>query len=398
MTAPHLLAAALPAFRLVGTIVAVVAVLAAIFFVILVVHHSYTSRQRRRRAEAIRRVTPLLAPALGSGEERALRVAVHEARRQEGDWAVGIVLREARRELRGAPAEQICRILNDMGEVTRFGRDVSSRHVWRRVRALRELALCGGDVVRDAMLAAANDDPSPEVRRTARDGLLADGRPASIKAAIQSYLRDTPAGTAWKRSFYARLAAVGAEDLRTLLTSGTLNREEEKLALEALGDARVTAALPLARQLLSDPHPEIRATAARVVGKLGDRDNRDALRALLGDSEWFVRAAAARAFETIPADERTLRLLEVGLEDAAWWVRANAAHALTCQGDAGIECLIDAVEKHDPFATDAALSALGLVTLRPLARERLTQMLSRLPEKDTSRVRELVAATAAAGV
>jgi hypothetical protein len=398
MTAPHLLAVALPAFRLVGTIVAVVAVLAAIFFVILVVHHSYTSRQRRRRAEAIRRVTPLLAPALGSGDERALRTAVDAVRLEEGDWAVGIVLREARRELRGAPAEQICRVLNDMGEVTRFGRDVSSRHVWRRVRALRELALCGGDVVRDAMLAAAKDDPSPEVRRTARDGLLADGRPASIKAAIQSYLRDTPAGTAWKRSFYARLAAVGSEDLRTLLTSGTLNREEEKLALEALGDARVTAALPLARQLLSDPHPEIRATAARVVGKLGDRDNRDALRALLGDSEWFVRAAAARAFETIPADERTLRLLGVGLEDAAWWVRANAAHALTCQGDAGIECLIDAVENHDPFATDAALSALGLVTLRPMARERLTRILSRLPEKDTYRVRELVAATAAAGI
>jgi HEAT repeat protein len=397
MSAPYLLAAALPGFRVVGTAVAVVAVLAAIFFVILVVHHSYTSRQRRRRADAIGRVTPLLGKALESRNERALRAAVYRARQQEGDWAVGIVLREARRELRDAPAEQICRILNDMGEVTRFGRDTSSRHEWRRVRALRELALCGGNAARDAMLQAAFEDTSSEVRRTARDGLLADGRPDSIKAAIESYQRDTPAGTAWKRSFYARLAAVGAEELRALLESGTLDHEEKKLALEALGNARVSAALPLARRLLSDPHPEIRATAARVVGKLGDREHLDALRPLLADSEWFVRAAAARAFETVPADERTLGDLEDGLQDQAWWVRANAAHALACQGDAGIESLIEAVENADPFANDAALSALGRVTLQPTARARLTRILSRLPPEHTSRVRELVEATAAAG-
>ena len=395
MSAPHLLAVALPTFRFVRTTVAVVAVLAVVFFVILVVHHAYTSRQRRRRTEAIGRVTPLLAATLGHTDERALRAAVYRARQQEGDWAVGIVLREARRELRGAPAEQISRILGDMGEVTRFGRDTASRHEWRRVRALRELALCGGNAARDAMLEAANDDSSPEVRRTGRDGLLADGRPASIKAAIESYRRDTPKGIAWKRSFYARLAAVGAEELRAQLDSGTLGREEEKMALEALGDARARGALPSARRLLSDPHAEIRATAARVVGKLGDREDLAALRPLLADSEWFVRAAAARAFETVPADERALGDLEEGLRDEAWWVRANAAHALACQGDAGIASLLGAVANADRFANDAALSALGRVTMQPAARARLTRILSGLPDGHSSRVRELVVATAA---
>ena len=366
-----------PGYRAVIGFIVALGLIALAFCVALVVHHGVTSTRRRRRTSLMQRATPFLAAHVASGDK--LRAGVVESRRKFGDWATAIVLREARREVRGERATRLTEALVEMGEVKRLRHALHSRQAWRRVQVVRELSQCGGDEARDALVEATRDK-APEVRRAAREGLLVDGRPESIKTAIASYREDAPTGTTWRRSFYAQLAGASAVDLRGLLESGTLDREEEKLALEALGEARVAAALPLARERLNASEPEIRATAARVVGKLADASSMPALVRLLGDPEWFVRAAAAKAFDSLKADEAAFKALRASLADESWWVRVNAAHALAQQGESGVEHLMNAVDGTDAFSRDAGLAALGHAMMAPAARRRLQSTLSRLPD------------------
>ena len=365
-----------PAYRLVVHIIVVLGLIALAFCVLLVVHHGITSTRRRRRTLRVERATPLLASSIGTGAK--LKAAIVESRREHGDWATSVVLREARREIRGEQADQISVALTEMGEVTRLRGLLRSRQDWRRVQAARELGQCGGDEARDA-LAEASRDPVPQVRRAAREGLLADGRKESVETAIASYKADDTPGMSWRRSFHARLAMVAPETLAASLANGELSGSEEKLALEALGEARYAQALPLARARLAHAEPEIRATAARVVGKLGDRGSSADLTRLLSDEEWYVRAAAAKAFESVEVDDATFRALRERLADEAWWVRANAAHALAQRGERGVETLLDAVQGQDAFSRDVGLAALGHAMMVPASRRHLELSLRRLP-------------------
>ena len=366
-----------PAYRAVIFFIVALGLLALAFCIVLVLHHAVTSARRRRRTLLMQRATPLLAPHVATGN--GLQAAVAESRRLHGDWATAIVLREARREVQGDRAAQLTAALVEMGEVTRLRRAMQSRQDWKRVQAVRDLGQVGGDEARAGLIEATRDK-SGEVRRAAREGLLADGRPDSVKSAIASFREDSPIGITWRRSFYARLAGVSPDAARELLVSGGLDREEQKLALEALGEARVSEALPLARERLSDPDPEIRATAARVVGKLGDNTSVAALTGLLADPEWFVRAAAAKAFDSVTVDDKAFAALRRNLNDETWWVRVNAAHALAQQGDGGVETLLSAVEGDDAFSRDAGLAALGHAMMGPAARRRLESTLTRLPD------------------
>jgi len=361
------------AFRAIIIVVFTLVALIATFCLGLVAHHALSSRRRNRRGRLVRQATPYLAALIGSWER--LSPALREARRRYGDWATAVVLREARREVRGDRATEISAALLEMGEVRRLQRAARSRAGWKRAQAVRELGQCGGDVARVELVEAAQD-PSPEVRRAARDGLLSDGRPESVQAAMRSFLRDAPTRSTWRRSFYAHLASAAATELRGLLASGALAGDEEKLGLEALGDARDPEAVPLARERLSARDPEIRATAARVAGKLNDSFSGPQLVALLRDSEWFVRASAARAFESLRADPAALSALGKSLADETWWVRTNATRALARQGEAGAEILLAAADGPDAYSRDAALAALSLVPLAPAARSRFDRILT----------------------
>jgi HEAT repeat protein len=366
-----------PGYRVVIFFILTLGAIALAFCLVLVAHHGVTSTRRRRRTAVVQRAMPFLAPYVATGDKLAQGVA--ESRRLHGDWATAIVLREARRELRGDRAALLTAALVDMGEIARLRHQLQSRQDWRRIQAARELGQCGGDEARD-LLVQALEDKSPEVRRAAREGLLADARSASIKAAIASFRNDSDVVPTWQRSFYARLAATAPDEVRDLLASQSLERAEEKLALEALGEARVATALPLARARLADPEPELRATAARVIGKLGDAQSIPLLTGMLSDPEWFVRAAAAKAFDNLRVDDGAFRALRRSMSDETWWVRVNAAHALAQQGDGGVETLLSAVEGDDAYSRDAGLAALGHAMMAPATRRRLEGTLRRMPE------------------
>lgn len=355
-----------------GVIVLTVVVLA--LSVVVIAHHLITDRQRVRNRERFERASTLLAPRLVANDA-ALDDAVREARSSSGDRAVALVLRKARFDLRGPVVERVTTILAGMNEVHRLQKEMKSRREWKRVAAVRGLGECGGADARASLVEAAGDESS-EVRRAAREGLLNDGSTEAVQAAIHSFLTDLPRRAGWRRSFYARLASVSAAQMTKLIDSGGLAPGEEKLAIEALGDAGDPSALALAMSRIHSPDAEARATAVRVLGKVGRRVDVPIVLSALRDSEWFVRAAAARSLESILNLPREVKhedewlgalcsRLEDALADPSWWVRANAARALARSGPLGVDTLLEAVSSKDRYARDAAVAALSMATVTP---------------------------------
>ena len=345
--------------------------------VIVLLHHVITDNRRRRNRERFESAAVTLAPLL-VGTTSGLEKGVADARRHNGARAVGLVLRKARIDLKGDVTDRIAKILEETGEVKKLLKEARSRREWRRAGAIRGLGECGGAMARKKLIEAAHED-SGEVRRAARDGLLNDGTPEAVRAAIQSFLTDLPRRASWRRTFYARLAFVAADQLTTLIRSGELKPAEEKLAIEALGDAGRRSALSLAVERLTSPDAEMRATAVRVIGKVGHETEMILLIEALNDIEWFVRAAAARALEWMltlngavthaSARQSAFEKLAYRLTDASWWVRANAARALARGGTSGVMLLLRAAEASDRYARDASVAALAMASsLTPEAR------------------------------
>jgi HEAT repeat protein len=343
---------------------------------VVVGHHIVTDRERRRNRERFESAAVLLAPHLVANSAE-LESAVEAARRKNGDQAVALVLRRARYDLSSPVNVRITAILEAMGEVEHLLRQFASRRDWKRTIAIRGLGECGGTRALGALTIAA-DDVSSEVRRAARDGLISDGSKRAIHVAIASFIRDLPRRSGWRRSFYARLAVIGADELTALVRSGQLASGEEKLAIEALGDAGRPSALALALERINSPEGEIRATAVRVLGKVGRDPELTLVFDALKDKEWFVRAAAARSLEWILTlhGRSTHLTLQYGaadrlgncLTDSSWWVRANAARALSRIGEPGLAVLMRTVENPDRYARDAAIAALAMTPLSSAAR------------------------------
>src|SRR6187401_3771323 len=114
-----------PGYRVVIFFIMTLGAIALAFCLVLVAHHGVTSTRRRRRTAVVQRAMPFLAPYVATGDKLAEGVA--ESRRRHGDWATAIVLREARRELRGERAALLTAALVDMGEITRLRHELQSR-------------------------------------------------------------------------------------------------------------------------------------------------------------------------------------------------------------------------------------------------------------------------------
>lgn len=351
------------------------------------IHHIFSDRNRRRNRQRFEAAASFLAPAMVAGDG-ALKSHVQQARVRFGDRAVSLVLRRSRYDIKGEAAEAITEALRDMGAIDALLRELRSRRDWKRSTAARGLGECGGEEARKALSEAAFDQVG-EVRRAAREGLLADGTPDAIHTAIHSFLEDLPRRAGWRKSFYARLASVAPNALLELIEDQKLNVTEEKLALEALGDSASPDALPLAIARVNAAEPEMRATAVRVIGKLGGGSALHLVINALSDPAWFVRAAGARSLEWMfgarkmaaenPAEaNRALDDLAGRLVDGSWWVRANAARALSQSGERGIDLLFSASESNDAYARDASLAALAMTTLEPPQRQRLEAIVARL--------------------
>jgi HEAT repeat protein len=213
-------------------------------------------------------------------------------------------------------------------------RYLRSRLWWRRALALRALGLTQA---RDhtGQLIAALDDPHPDVRAAALDG-LADMRDPAALPAIVARVHDTSLHRGRRGAALRAFGADGEPLLLELAEADPANRLNCIHALAICGTAR---SRPVLCRFTLDPRLDVRATAYEALAHVGldDASARVAIDGLESDDA-PVRAMAAYALAAWQGPGEAAARLANHLDDT-WVVAVRAARTLQSMGPAGAALL-----------------------------------------------------------
>jgi HEAT repeat protein len=210
-------------------------------------------------------------------------------------------------------------------------RYLRSRLWWRRALALRALGLAQA---RDhtAQLIAALDDPHPDVRAAALDGLT-DLHDLAALPAIVVRLHDTSLHRGRRG---AALKAFGSDCEPFLLELSSVDPANRLNYIHALAICGTARSRPVLCRWTHDPRVEVRATAFEALAYVGlDADAaRVAVEGLESDDP-PVRAMAAYALGGWQGPGDAAARLARHLDDT-WSVAVRAARSLQSMGHAGV--------------------------------------------------------------
>jgi HEAT repeat protein len=212
-----------------------------------------------------------------------------------------------------------------------------------------------GDERGTTMILRTLNAPNQETRRIAAIALGMTGDPRAVAPLIETARRGTfdaatPEGRRQRRRMFEAMAAVGAEilpPLIDLLASG--DPAVSGLAADALAQMGSKAVTPLANALSSHPDITVRVAAARLLGRLREREAVEPLMEtlretlvgpyplvfllrLFGDRTAPVRAAAAAAIGEIGGLDGAGLLLSSSRYDPSMEVNEAAEAALARSG------------------------------------------------------------------
>jgi hypothetical protein len=234
----------------------------------------------------------------------------------------------------GSVVEQLRNAARVLGFIDVWTGELAHRRWWVRAEAARALGL-----VRESrstmLLVKTLDDEHEEVRAAAVEalGLLGDRR------AIDPLLARLPDQSRHQRArIIEALGAFGDAATPALVAHGRAHPEDAAMVADLLGlIAGVAAVTELGRWMASD-RPDVRTAALRALGTIGldDQTFRHAVDGL-DDPSADVRAMAARAIGRAHRYDAAI-LLAPRLDDE-WLVAAHAADALRKLGPTGLHYL-----------------------------------------------------------
>jgi HEAT repeat protein len=307
------------------------ALLASTVLAAVVLERAAFAVQQVRSARIARRYNALVRRALDGDDAARRALSASPSRHHIAIARLLIVpLIEDRDPSRIAEARATAKVLAVFPIAERYLR---SRWWWRRSIALRMFGLIQA---RDhsAQLIAALDDPHPDVRAAALDGLLDLQNPATVPAiAVRLYDESMPPG---RRA--AALKAFGSSCEPFLLELSALDAAHRRSCALALAICGTPRSRPVLCRWTRDLRPGVRAAAFRALGDIGLDD--DATRAAIENLESEdsqVRAMAARALRGC-RDPGAAISLAPRLDDT-WVVAVQAAHTLESMGMAGLAVL-----------------------------------------------------------
>lgn len=200
---------------------------------------------------------------------------------------------------------------------------LASKDLATRMRAREAVCAKGKGVVLAVADLLQHEDPI--VRRTAAEilGTIGDERPLDALLAAS----DDPDSGVRGAASQALRGYRSEKTVRVLIAR--LAQPDTDVAAEAAAAlaAQGEIAVPSLVELLGSERRELQATAADVLGKIGDARATDSLLKLLDHSDAWVRTSAARALGGLKDKKAAERLIGL-LRDATSSVRVAAAEAL----------------------------------------------------------------------
>ena len=316
--------------------------------------HAVGSRRSRRRAAELERGRALVRALL---TRRCLPGEAVGALDEMPGAIVGALVHEVHALRDGRDRDIFHEVLRGTSWHADLVRRARSRLWWRRLaaaRALSEVATAEHLLVVHALI----EDEEPAVRLAAAPVIERLASPGLATALLERAI----AARGAERNVLIEILA-GTDTLVLPLLEERLRAPCEPDTLRVLLDlaarVRFPSLLPLLVPQAAHASREIRIAAATCLAHFPHPQSAGALRRLLEDPAWPVRARAAAALGTIGAVEAVDELLEA-LRDRAWWVRLRAALALRLLGPIGVEALRRVDPADDRFAHDMSRYVLSL--------------------------------------
>jgi len=328
-----------------GTAIAAAAVLASLVAIGLAARR-WDRRSRLVRAEA--QVRPILYGAMelggfASGEVDAL------TRAQKRDLEA--MARSLLPKLRGQDRETLGRLLDQWGAVETARKDRHSKRFGVRAKAGQFLGDAGSPTaVRD--LIELLHDHDPRVRWSAARALGRLGHPSALSPLLASLEgpRALPVDAVADAVIQIRSCPVAV--LRQGLRSRSV--ASRAVTVELLGRFQALAAIDeVIERLHHDESAEVRARAARALGRMSSPRAVDALLLSVDDGPVAMRAQAIWALGEI-GDPRVLPVLRCIVLQPARQMGEQAASALLLIGQPGVDVLNDIAESGGRTASVAA--------------------------------------------
>lgn len=226
---------------------------------------------------------------------------------------------------------------------------------WRRVEALRILAVVDEAAALPLLEQAlrADDDLA-----TAAAAILGGMGSQAAARALAGAVEDSPVPPSRLAAHLDAYPADVPQVVAELAADAVPARRYWGISLLSRYAAREEMLLPLC-SAAADRDPDVRAAAAETLGAV-PAGGLDALRALVRDPAWFVRAHAARALASRRAPMLGTTVAPL-LADESWWVRAAAKDALASLGTAAAAVLAAYLDDDDAFARNGAVEVLERV-------------------------------------
>ncbi|HET7722399.1 MAG TPA: HEAT repeat domain-containing protein [Acidimicrobiales bacterium] len=238
--------------------------------------------------------------------------------------------------LRGKDRETLGVVLDRLGAVDAARRQAKSKRAGARAEAGEFLGESGSpDAVRD--LVQLLQDPDAKVRWAAARGLGRLGHPSAVPALLDSIEGTLPVPVDVVAGAVAQIRECPVPLLREGLASPSVPKRA--LTVELLGRFQALVAADEIIDLLhNDPSVEVRARAARSLGRMGSPRAVQPLLGCVEDGPVATRAQAIWALGEMGALE-ALPVLRTTLLGSSHHLGELAADALAAMGPSGIQAL-----------------------------------------------------------
>jgi HEAT repeat protein len=258
-------------------------------------------------------------------------------------------------QTRGHSHDTLVELYHEFGYAQDDHEQVRSLSERKRLGAMRRLYVVATEADREVLLEHANHDYLSRIlaaQTLARVGTSEDIvkilegleiRTQMMEAPVHAVLEELTTDqlryvfTRWKQFESARVRRI------LLVVAATQNLAEVGVALE---------------QAAQSDDMEVRIGACAAAASLPDHDARDLLINALDDADWQVRARAAKALGR-RRETAAIEPLEQALKDRAFWVRQDAAMALREIGQRGLDRLQHVADHcDDRYAAESASQEL----------------------------------------
>lgn len=248
---------------------------------------------------------------------------------------------------------RVTKLLEKLGYTAYYQKMLKSGNRWQRSLAADKLGRIGSETSTRHLLEALND-PDMEVRSVALRSLGVISDPKAFPLLMTKLPRiTTEEEGVFASTLKNTLIKLGEPMVPSILSKmDECDEEMQGLLIECLGEIGSRRATSTLIGKLASPNPEIRAKAARALGKIREPSVVPSLLRAGEDKVWFVRLQVCRALGMI-GDVKAIDFLSRRLTDENWQVRATAAESLRQLGSPAFSALIKILtEGEDRYAKE----------------------------------------------